>query len=178
MKATGIVRRVDELGRVVIPKELRRKLKWRAGAPVEIFTASDGIVSLKRFSSMGEDAFIAQKLADSIAQTCGCVVFISDMDRVLAVSGCPKSQLMDKDISQELENAINARKVQVTENMPMLVTLDERDHMYPYAVVAPIISEGDTEGAVVIMSQHSAMNETEVKLAKTVAAFLSDRLTL
>ena len=174
MTATGIVRRIDDLGRVVIPKEIRRKLKWRPGSPVEVFITADGIVCLKKYTSMGEDAIIAQKLADNMAQACKCVVCITDMDRVIAAAGCPKSQLIDKDISTELENAINARKLLVTERMPIVISLDS-DEIYPYAVIAPVITEGDPEGAVVIMSKDTCIGEKEILLARTVTMFLSER---
>ena len=177
MTATGIVRRIDDLGRVVIPKELRRKLKWRNGAPVEVFTANDGIVCLKKYTSMGEDSILAQKLADSMAQASKCVVCVTDMDRVIAVAGCPKSQFMDKDISVELENAINGRKLLVTERMPIVISL-EPDCSYTHAAVVPIISEGDAEGAVIILSKDDGIGENEVLLAKTVSLFLSDHLAV
>ena len=80
MIATGIVRRIDDLGRVVIPKELRRKLRWHAGAPVEVFTDADGTVFLRKYSTIGEGHVLAQKLADSMAQASKCVVCVSDIN--------------------------------------------------------------------------------------------------
>ena len=124
---------------------------------------------------MGEDSILAQKLADSMAQASKCVVCVTDMDRVIAVAGCPKSQFMDKDISVELENAISARKPIVTERMPIIISL-EPDFNYTHAAISRIISEGDTEGAVVILSKDDGVGENEVLLAKTVSMFLGDRL--
>jgi AbrB family transcriptional regulator (stage V sporulation protein T) len=178
MTATGIVRRVDDLGRVVVPKELRRKLKWRSGAPVEIFTAPDGIICLKKYTSMGEDSVLAQKLVESMAQSTKCVVCVCDMDRIIAVAGSgTKSQLMDKDISPELENAINARKVLVSERMPIIISLESDYNVYPHVVIAPIVSSGDAEGAVVLSSKDT-LGDNEVMLARTVALFLSEQLAI
>ena len=124
---------------------------------------------------MGEDSILAQKLADSMAQASKCVVCVTDMDRVIAVAGYSKSQLIDKDISFELENAINARKIMTTERVPTVIALDS-DLVFQYSVIAPIISEGDPEGAVVMMSNDKSIGENEIMLAKTVSMFLSDRL--
>ena len=121
---------------------------------------------MKKYTSMGEDSVLAQKLAESMAQSSKCVVMVTDMDRVIAVAGCPKSQLMDKDISIELENAINARKLLVSERMPIAISL-ESDHVYQHTSVAPIVTEGDAEGAVVMMSNDKSIGEDEIMLAKT-----------
>ena len=179
MTSTGIVRRVDHLGRLVIPKELRRRLRWRDGAPVEVFTASDGIVCLKKYTSMGEDSITAQKLADSVSQATKYTVCVSDMDRMIAVAGSTavKSQLMEKDISMELEKAIDARKPLIAECMPIIITLG-KDSGYSHAAIAPIICEGDTEGAVVIVSNDMKIDENALMHAKAAALFLADRLAV
>ena len=174
MTATGIVRRIDDLGRVVIPKELRRKLKWRPGAPVEIFTAPDGIVSLKKYTYMGEDSILAQKLADSMAQSSKCVVMVTDMDQVIAASGSAKAQLLEKSISVELENAIHARNILVIDGMHVATDCP----VYPHAIIAPIVSGGDAEGAVVMLSKDTGFGDNEVMLAKTMALFLSNYIDI
>ena len=175
MTATGLVRRIDDLGRFVVPKELRRKLRWHSGAQVEVFTAPDGIICLKKFSSMGEDRALAQKMADSMAQASKCIVCVSDMDRIIAAAGGAKSQLMDKDISRELESAISARKLLISKRMSIVVSL-ETNNAYPYAVVAPIVSGGDTEGAVVMLSKDTEMGDNEAMLARTAALLLGEWL--
>ena len=87
MKATGIVRRIDDLGRVVIPKEIRRTLRIREGDPLEIFTDREGEIILKKYSPIGELAAFAGMYADSLAKEAGCLVCICDMDQVVAASG-------------------------------------------------------------------------------------------
>ena len=86
MKATGIVRRIDDLGRVVIPKEIRRTLRIREGDPLEIFTDREGEIILKKYSPIGELGTLAKLYAESLAQTLSCTVCITDMDQVVAVS--------------------------------------------------------------------------------------------
>ena len=87
MKATGIVRRIDDLGRVVIPKEIRRTLRIREGDPLEIFTDREGEIILKKYSPIGELSAFARQYADSLAQTAGCLVCICDMDQIVAAAG-------------------------------------------------------------------------------------------
>ena len=101
MKATGIVRRIDDLGRVVIPKEIRRTLRIREGDPLEIFTDREGEVILKKYSPIGELGTLAKLYAESLAQTLGCTVCITDMDQVVAVSGSGRKELQDQYISRE-----------------------------------------------------------------------------
>ena len=102
MKATGIVRRIDDLGRVVIPKEIRRTLRIREGDPLEIFTDREGEVILKKYSPIGELGTLAKIYAESLAQTLGCTVCITDTDQVVAVSGSGKKDLQDQFIGKEM----------------------------------------------------------------------------
>lgn len=90
MKATGIVRRIDDLGRVVIPKEIRRTLRIREGDPLEIFTDREGEIILKKYSPIGELGTLAKIYAESLSQTLGCTVCITDTDQVVAASGSGK----------------------------------------------------------------------------------------
>ena len=103
MKATGIVRRIDDLGRVVIPKEIRRTLRIREGDPLEIFTDREGEVILKKYSPIGELSEFAQEYADSLAETLGHIACICDRDVVIAVAGAPKKEFIDKPVSGAVE---------------------------------------------------------------------------
>ena len=110
MKATGIVRRIDDLGRVVIPKEIRRTLRIREGDPLEIFTDREGQIILKKYSPIGELSQFSKQYTDSLAQTTGHIVCITDRDQLISVSGNSKKDLMGKNISKELETVINERE--------------------------------------------------------------------
>ena len=94
MKATGIVRRIDDLGRVVIPKEIRRTLRIKEGTPLEIFTDKEGEVILKKYSPIGELSVFAKEYAESLAQTTGMIACITDHDQVVAASGQDSRELI------------------------------------------------------------------------------------
>ena len=109
MKATGIVRRIDDLGRVVIPKEIRRTLRIREGDPLEIFTDRDGEVIFKKYSPMGEMGAVAGELAEALARTAGMSCAICDRDAVIAAAGGAKKDILEKRISAELEQLMEQR---------------------------------------------------------------------
>jgi len=176
MKATGIVRRIDDLGRVVIPKEIRRTMRIREGDPLEIFTDREGEVILKKYSPIGELGEFATEYADSLNETLGHISCIADKDTIIAVAGAPKKQLMNKQIGPDVEKVMSERKMMMFSESCFL-TVDE-DVSYNSAVVAPIISGGDTLGAVIIAAKEPGiqMSELESKLAETAAGFLAKQM--
>lgn len=176
MKATGIVRRIDDLGRVVIPKEIRRTMRIREGDPLEIFTDREGEVILKKYSPIGELGEFAAEYADSLNEALGHISCIADKDSIIAVAGAPKKQLLNKQISPEVEKVMEERKMKVF-NEPCFLTFDE-DIKYNSAVIAPIIAEGDSVGAVIITSKEQGvqMGDLEAKLAETAAGFLAKQM--
>lgn len=181
MKATGIVRRIDDLGRVVIPKEIRRTLRIREGDPLEIFTDREGGVILKKYSPIGELTDFSKEYAESLQQAIGHIILISDKDAFISASGVPKKDYIDRKISNELETVMEGRKpVVLGDGNQKLIPLhsDEDAEGMTSQVVAPIISEGDAIGAVVILSKQSGekMGELELKLAETAAAFLGKQM--
>ena len=180
MKATGIVRRIDDLGRVVIPKEIRRTLRLREGTPLEIFTDREGEIILKKYSPMMELNAFASQYADAMAQSTGLMVCITDRDQVIAASGGAKKEYLQKPISRQLEHVIQER---------MTVQAGKDDRAYaPSAaeepegvtaqVIAPIICEGDAIGSVIIMSKEprARFTDAEVRLASTAAGFLGRQM--
>ena len=179
MKATGIVRRIDDLGRVVIPKEIRRTLRIREGDPLEIFTDREGEIILKKYSPIGELGAFAKEYAESLAQSVGHITCIVDKDQIIAVSGGSKKELFEKHISSAMEKCINSRSTIVADRndasfVPLLE--DEPIDVYNHQLIAPIISEGDVMGAVVFLSQDKKMGEVEGKLAQTAAGFLGRQM--
>ncbi|MCL4351535.1 MAG: AbrB/MazE/SpoVT family DNA-binding domain-containing protein, partial [Firmicutes bacterium] len=110
MKATGIVRRIDDLGRVVIPKEIRRTLRIREGDPLEIFVDRDGEVILKKYSPIGELGDFAKEYADSLHEAVGHIALIADRDAVIAVSGAPKKEFLNKSLGVLVEKSMEDRK--------------------------------------------------------------------
>jgi AbrB family transcriptional regulator, stage V sporulation protein T len=183
MKATGIVRRIDDLGRVVIPKEIRRTLRIREGDPLEIFTDREGGVILKKYSPIGELSDFAKEYAEALQQSIGNAVLICDKDTIIAVSGTTKKEYLDKRVSEEVERILVERKTVVHSakegGKGFAVTSDEDDgKTYSAQVISPIIAEGDAIGAVIIMSKDTnvSMGELEKKLAETAASFLGKQM--
>ena len=179
MTATGIVRRIDDLGRVVLPKELRRNLRLRSGTAMEIFTESDGTVRLRKYSPIRDDATPAQALVESVADVCGRVVVVTDMDAVIAVAG--DDGLRNRSISNKLETVINGRKPLIVEDCSQFVhIISDVDCPFDYAqeIIVPIIPEGDCEGCVVILLKTADLSKAELKLARTAAAFLGNQMRL
>lgn len=179
MKATGIVRRIDDLGRVVVPKEIRRTLRIREGDPLEIFTDREGEIILKKYSPIGELSQFAKQYADSLGLTTGHIIVIADRDQVIAAAGGSKKELAGKPVSKQLENAVNEREtiLAAKDDRQFVKITDEIDD-FICEVVAPIICEGDAIGAVVILTKDSKVKfgEVEVKLAATAAAFLGKQM--
>ena len=176
MKATGIVRRIDDLGRVVIPKEIRRTMRIREGDPLEIYTDREGEVIFKKYSPIGELSAFAAQYADT-------AVVISDRDAVIASAGVSRKEYADKSLSEELEMVIENRGMYVwregSERIPVIA--DGTGHYVSCAM--PIISEGDVVGCVVSLSESgsersrdSLNSDVEAKLVMTAAGFLGRQL--
>ncbi|NLK44375.1 MAG: stage V sporulation protein T [Tissierellia bacterium] len=181
MKATGIVRRIDELGRVVIPKEIRRTLRIREGDPLEIFTDREGQIILKKYSPIGELSEFAQEYCDSLYESTSYTTMISDRDFIIAIAGGSKKEYLDKRISPELEKLIENRNGFSTDedNKPMKITYEDGNlEKYSAQVIAPIVMQGDPIGSVILVSKEPdvVMGKLEVKLAETAAGFLSKQM--
>lgn len=181
MKATGIVRRIDDLGRVVIPKEIRRTLRIREGDPLEIFTDREGGVILKKYSPIGELSDFSKGYTESLQQTIGNIVMICDKDSVVSVTGTPKKEYMEKKISPELEKLIEDRKTVSTckDENQIIPIYDDEDitGKYTTQVICPIIAGGDAIGAVIIVSKEEAkFGDVEIKLAETASSFLGKQM--
>jgi stage V sporulation protein T len=178
MKATGIVRRIDDLGRVVIPKEIRRTLRIREGDPLEIFVDREGEVILKKYSPIGELGDFAKEYADSLADATGHLALITDRDTVIAVAGAAKKDYLDKAISPAVERIMEDRKPLLTAKVAETEEGLIEGVRFISQVVAPIVAEGDPIGAVILASQEAEarMSELELKLAETAAGFLAKQM--
>lgn len=176
MKATGIVRRIDDLGRVVIPKEIRRTMRIREGEPLEIYVDNDGEVILKKYSPMGELSNFSKEYAEAMNQTIGHVVCISDRDVMIAVSGGLKKELMGKSVGDSIEQAMEDRRL--ISGSKNHIIKDQMDESFGDSVIAPIVSQGDPIGSVIICAKDSEtkLGEVESKLAETAANFLAKQM--
>ncbi len=178
MKATGIVRRIDDLGRVVIPKEIRRTMRIREGDPLEIYTDNDGEVIFKKYSPIGELANFSTQYADVLYKTSGFPVVVCDRDHVISVSGVPKKELLERRVSPSLEELMESRR-----NYAM--TTAEARRLQPVEgvdrhalVAAPIVAAGDVCGSIMFLAGEGAAmaSDTEVKLIGAAAGFLGKQM--
>ena len=184
MKATGVVRRIDDLGRVVIPKEIRKTLRIKEGDPLEIFTEKDGGIILRKYSPIGELTEFATGYAETLSKTTGHIAFITDKDTVIAVSGGSKKEYLEQNVSDELEQLMEDKEVYTSkENSDKAVPItrnETNEKKNKSQIVYPIISNGDTIGTVILMSKDSntKMNEVEKKVAQSAATFLASQMEI
>jgi AbrB family transcriptional regulator (stage V sporulation protein T) len=178
MKATGIVRRIDDLGRVVIPKEIRRTMRIREGDPLEIYTNREGEVIFKKYSPIGELSSFAAEYADTLSKICDLSVVITDRDAVIACAGVSRKEYTDKRISKELEEIITDRQLYVYGGDKEKVYVSEESDSHYVRCAMPIISEGDLIGCVCSLGDEEEQpgnlhTSAEEKLIQTAANFLS-----
>jgi AbrB family transcriptional regulator (stage V sporulation protein T) len=184
VKATGVVRRIDDLGRIVIPKEIRKTLRIKEGDPLEIFTDKEGEVILKKYSPIGELSEFATGYAETLSKTTGHIAYITDKDSVIAVSGGPKKDFIDHSLSKELEEIMDNKEVYTSkENNEIALPITQNDNnerKYNSQVIYPIISDGDVIGSVILLSKEpkTKMGETELKVVQSAAGFLSSQMEI
>lgn len=170
MKSTGVVRRVDDLGRIVIPKEIRRTLRIRDGEELEIYV-DDGVVVLKKFSNVADLENVSKKIIDVVSSLVGKTVLVSDRDQIITGSGDLKKNYLNKDISQTIEDVISSRNIMVEKNINSIEIVDGIEDKYSY-VIYPIISFGDVVGTIILLSLNSDISEFDVTISSMVAQFL------
>nr|WP_325196127.1 stage V sporulation T C-terminal domain-containing protein [uncultured Oscillibacter sp.] len=174
MKATGIVRRIDDLGRVVIPKEIRRTMRIREGDPLEIYTSRDGEVIFKKYSLLGGMEDFAGQLCETMSRSTGSICAVTDRDTVIAVAGGGKRELQGKRITPELEQIMESRRIYQYTGEGQAIPVSDGSDKLTVNVAAPILSEGDLLGLVLFVGTTPSLltGDTEYKLAQTIAAFL------
>ena len=178
MKATGIVRRVDDLGRIVIPKEIRRTLRIREGDPLEIYTEKDGSVIFRKYSPMGDLQEFAVQMCDAISEATGHVCAISDRDSIIAIHGASKRELLDKPNSPGLDKLMKQRKNYLHHQGEPRIAVSEDAGKYHLGAAAPILSQGDLMGCVMLLLEEKdrALGEQDQSLARTAAGFLGKQM--
>ena len=173
MKATGIVRRIDDLGRVVIPKEIRRTMRIREGDPLEIYTNADGEVIFKKYSAIGELGESATQVADIMHKLAGCPVVVFDRDHVVATSGVTKREFQERRVSPELEELMENRRQYFADD-PSRKLCPVEGMEQPSLAAMPILSAGDVTGAVAFLSSggKQTVSELQKSLVNAAAQFL------
>ena len=179
MKATGIVRRIDDLGRIVIPKEIRRTLHIRESDPIEIFTDREGQIVLRKYSPIGEMSTFAKQYAESLAKASGHVALITDKDLVIAAAGGGK-QLLGKEVSRRMEERMQNREAACAnkDDRSFVNVCEDMEEVYAWQTMVPIICAGDVIGSVLLMNKDpkAKMGEVEQKLLQSAAGFLGRQM--
>ena len=169
MKATGIVRRIDDLGRVVIPKEIRRTLRIKEGTPLEIFTDKDGELNL-----------FAKEYAEALAQATGMVACITDHDQVVAAAGQRSREFAGKEISRELDRVISDREMRCFHSgeRGKISLVENQKENAGAVIVQPIICDGDAIGSVSLIGKGNGekFGNPEKMLVQTAAGFLGRQM--
>lgn len=178
MKATGIVRRIDDLGRVVIPKEIRRTLRIREGDPLEIYTERNGEVIFKKYSPMGDLAQQAAQVCEAIFKNTGHMAAVADRDSIIAVAGGARRELLDKRISPALLELMEQRRPYRRQTGDAGLPASDQAEHFTLSTAAPILSEGDLMGCVMLLASNEdqPLTDMEQKLVQTVAAFLGRQM--
>lgn len=177
MKATGIVRRVDDLGRIVIPKEIRRTLRIREGDPLEIYTEKDGGVIFRKYSPMGDLQEAAAQMCEAMGSATGLIAAVSDRDSVIAIHGAPRRDLMDRPNSAALERLMEQRKHYFCQLGDPPVPVVDGVEKYCLGVASPILSRGDLMGCVMLLTDGGKpLSETDQKVVQTAAGFLGRQM--
>ena len=177
MKATGIVRRIDDLGRIVIPKEIRRSFRIKEGDPLEIFTDAEGEVIFKKYSPIGELSNFASQYAEVLHKSGGLPIAIMDNDHVVAASGISKREILERRVTKNLEELMENRAIYITnDKIPSVNAIEGYDRKAN--IVYPIIYGGDVSGAVCMMEDenHTLPSESDIKLVQVAAAFLGKQM--
>lgn len=178
MKATGIVRRIDELGRVVIPKEIRRTQRIRRGDPLEIFTTGDGEVIFKKYSPVGELNAFAGQYTDVLNKNFSLTAFVADRDHIIAVSGNGKRELTERRVSQPLEQLMENRHPYLSEGQPEQAILPCEGAQRTLLCVWPIVAAGDVTGAVGLLTEDRTAkpDAAQQKAVAVAAGFLAKQM--
>jgi AbrB family transcriptional regulator, stage V sporulation protein T len=176
MKATGIVRRIDDLGRVVIPKEIRRTLRIREGDPLEIFVDRDGEVILKKYSPISELSDFAKEYAEALYDSLGNPVLICDRDTYIALAGGSKKDYLNKNISELVEKTMEDRTSTLVNQQSNIALVEGNEEPVSSYTIGPIIANGDPIGAVIIFAKEGSLGDVEQKAVETAAGFLARQM--
>lgn len=177
MKATGIVRRIDDLGRIVIPKEIRRSFRIKEGDPLEIYTDAEGEVIFKKYSPIGELSAFAKQYADVLYKSAGLPIAITDNDHVIAAAGISKREIMERRVSKSLEDLMEGRQIHIkTDKVPSMDAIEGYDRSAQ--IVYPIIYGGDVSGSIAMLEneERDIPSESDIKLLQVAAAFLGKQM--
>ena len=174
MKSTGVIRRIDDLGRVVIPKEIRKNLRIKEGDNLEIFINGEEVI-LKKYSMMNKINDLAKELTDAIYTFMKHSIFITDTDTVVAASGPLRKKFLNKNISEFISDAIKRRDRMIQNHFKELNFVEKEDITCSY-VMTTILVNGEAVGMILIISEDEKLGEAEMQIASIVSSFMAKYL--
>jgi len=174
MKSTGVIRRIDDLGRIVIPKEIRKNLRIKEGDNLEVFVNDEDII-LKKYSMMNKINDLSQELTDAIYTFTKHNVFITDTDIVIAGSGKLKKIYLNKPISNFIEKSISRREKLLENHFKELNFVNEEIITCSF-ILSTILVNGEAAGMIVIISEDEKLGDAEMQLASIVSSFMTKYL--
>ena len=175
MKATGVVRRIDDLGRIVIPKEIRKTFRIKEATPLEIFTEKDGDIILRKYSPVNELAHFSEDYVNSINVATNYIAIVTDKDCVIAVSGISKKDLLEMPISEDLEKIIDKREIfsNISSENSKFIQITKKKNLESCSeIIAPIISFSEITGSLILLNKDSKFKESDLQIAKIASTFL------
>ena len=182
MKATGVVRRIDDLGRIVIPKEIRKTLRIKEGSPLEIFTEKDGDIILRKYSPIGEITSFSSEYVESLSKVTDLIAIITDKDVVIAVSGTQKKDLLEQKVSSSLEKIMDKRESVITDDSQAILITEKgnEEKELKSQVIVPIISDSEITGCVILLAKDKGikLGREEEKIAQIAANFLGNQMEI
>ena len=176
----GITRKIDELGRIVVPKEIRKKLNIKVGEPLELSIIDKETFVVKKYSSMSHISYYAQELALSIYDNTGKICFITDIDKVIAVGSLNNKEFLNKELSKKVYNIINNRNIYESKNNGTINIFEDEKNIYESQVIIPIIAFSDIVGSIILLSDknNNHINNLDIAIIKTITQFLSMKIEL
>lgn len=175
MKATGVIRRIDDLGRIVIPKEIRKNLRIRVGENLEIYVDDNKNIVLQKFSMVGKISDLAQELTEAMNKFTKHNIIIMDTNEIVACSGSLKKEIINKPISSYLADIINKREKMLQNHLKELSLVENKQINCSYAD-SVILVDGEAVGLIMILSEEEKMTEFEMKIVEIVSSFMTKYL--
>lgn len=179
MRATGIVRRIDDLGRIVLPKEIRKNLKIKEGDMLEIYVQDNGIIMLEKYEPMDSLVKLAEQYVEVLSNLIELNVCITTDSYVISSAGKSKKEYLRKDLSEEVVDILNERIVWSSKNEPIISLFKNDDkNKYVSQIIIPIIDEGDVIGSIIAFSTDSKINikESDIQVIKLATSLLEKQM--
>ena len=170
LKATGVVRRIDDLGRIVIPKEIRKTMHIKNGENLEIFVNNDEII-LKKYSEIGNIKEISDNISETLNTYLKANILISDTDKYISIAGSLKNKYLNKEISENVLKCINERKIKTLNSLK--ITKEEMENQN--IILCPIISNGDSLGSIIVISKKE-IDKNQIEIINLLSKVLAKHI--